>query len=212
MKFTDTRCHFKLQRAKVLWKKPTIRQVMRFLGTLEACMLVVKCRPMYNQALEDEKNKAMEEATGKLEERMNTRMRLSQHARGLVRWWLNEAHLHPRPLLQPCGTKFMQTASKRGWGTCLLDGEGGQVLATAGAAWANRMKSEHINVLELEAIRKGFTVLLPDIVDTHVLVETDNVTAATYLTKMGGVKSEPCRFPAHLIWKWLLEKLLDVWK
>ncbi len=41
-------------------------------------------------------------------------------------------------------------------------------------------------MLELEAIRRGLEVLLPDIVDTHVLIETANVTAAAYVNKMGG--------------------------
>ena len=93
----------------------------------------------------------------------------------------------------PCVTVFLQTdASKRGWGACTLTREGGEVQNTAGGAWSPKTRKLHINVLE--AIRQGLAVLVPDIQKAHVLVETDNVTAATYLTKMGGVHSEPCRF------------------
>ena len=68
------------------------------------------------------------------------------------------------------------------------------------------MKEANINVKELEAVRLGCAVLLPDIQSTHILVESDNVTTVAYINKMGGVKSPPCRRRAKLIWQWILDR------
>ena len=66
-----------------------------------------------------------------------------------------------------------------------MDRENGEMIATAGGAWLSKHKELHINVLELEAIRRGLAVLLHDVSDAHILIQTDNVTAATYVNKMG---------------------------
>ncbi len=191
------------ERANALYARPTIRQVMSFLGTAESCMLGVKAGNLQKHAVEAEKNKRLECCNHNLD----ARMVLTQASLDMVTWWVEHASKHPRPLLVPPVSKFLQTdASKKGWGACLLDKEDGNVIMTAGGAWPTRMKKLPINVLELEAIRRGLEVLLHDIVDTHVLVETDNVTAAAYVNKMGGVVSKRCRVRAVLIWEWLLAR------
>ncbi len=190
-------------RAQCLYEKPTIRQVMQFLGTVESCRLGVHIGNLYKHVIEAEKNACMKAAKGRLQAHMS----LSPRALHMVQWWVLEAKLNPRPLIIAPIAHFMQTdASKKGWGACVLKDEGGKVIASAGGAWTDQMKERHINVLELDAIRRGLAVLLPEIQNTHVLIETDNTTAAAYMNRMGGVRSEQCRFRAELIWQWLLSR------
>ena len=65
---------------------------------------------------------------------------------------------------------------------------------------------EHINVLELVAVWRGITVLLPEVKQVHILVETDNKMAAAFIRRMRGVKNPRCRYKAQQIWKWLLNR------
>ena len=199
---TEKRLSKMRDRASPLYGVPTVREVMCFVGTVESCMLGVVAGNMHKYRLEVEKNVALKRVGKKLYKTMT----LSDKALQEVDWWLYEATLVPRPLLTPSVSVFMQTdASKKGWGACLTQGYHGEVVASAGGAWQKKVAEEHINVLELEAIWRGLTVLLPDSKLVHILVESDNTTAVAYVRKMGGMKY-PCRRKAQKIWRWILAR------
>lgn len=61
---------------------------------------------------------------------------------------------------------------------------------------------QHINVLELQAIRLALLHFLSVLRGRHVLVRTDSTVAAAYVNRQGGLgSSRLCRL-ARLIWEW----------
>ena len=142
--------HEKLRiRAQPLVKTTSLRKAMKFLGTVESCMLGVNVGNLYKYRLEDEKTLAFKQHRGKL----SGTIRFSQLALAEVTRRVEEAGKHPRPLARPGISQFLQTdASGRGWGACLRPSLYGDPIATSGGAWHGNMKEEQINVQELEAI------------------------------------------------------------
>ena len=63
-----------------------------------------------------------------------------------------------------------------------------------GVATHNKWSPEwHINVKELMAVFYGLKALYMGKQGLHILLQIDNVTAVSYISKMGGTKSEQCR-------------------
>ena len=107
---TEKRLSKMRERASPLYGVPTVREVMRFVGTIESCMLGVVAGNMHKYKLEVEKNVALKRVGKKLYKTMT----LSSKALLEVDWWLYIAPLVPQPLLTPPVSIFLQTdASKK---------------------------------------------------------------------------------------------------
>ena len=72
---------------------------------------------------------------------------------------------------------------------------------TAGGRWGPEEKGAYINVLELWAILFALRSLTHTN-DRGIKIYTDNTTAVTYVSKMGGIKSPACNEVAREIWMW----------
>src|SRR5207253_1604098 len=99
-------------------------------------------------------------------------------------WWTKPQNLIAGvPLHEPQPQATMMTdASLRGWGAHVGD-------RVASGIWSHRQQGEHINVLELMAIRQGLLSFLPILSNKIVQVQADNTTALAYLKKGGGTHS-----------------------
>src|SRR5207253_598957 len=87
------------------------------------------------------------------------------------------------PLHEPQPQAIMLTdASLCGWGAHVGD-------QVASGIWSHRQQGEHINVLELMAVRLGLLTFLPLLANKVVQVQADNTTALAYLKKGGGTHS-----------------------
>ena len=85
-------------------------------------------------------------------------------------------------------------ASLTGWGgTCLSH--------SVGDEWRTP-PTAHINVLELDAVRKVLLHFFHLVRGRHVLIRTDSVSAAAYINRQGGVRSPALHRKAVELWLW----------
>ena len=65
-------------------------------------------------------------------------------------------------------------------------------VSTVGASWEDTDDLLHINVLELTAACLALDTLTTAAQSTHIQLKLDNLTAITYINKMGGTHSHEC--------------------
>ena len=184
----------------MLKHKPTIQQVMSFVGTVESCVPGVLTAYLHKYNLEVEKNDALKFAKGKLGKTMT----LSPAALQEVHWWVHESNRYVKPLVMPPTNRLMQSdASGYAWGACIPAKPGVDTVETQGR-WSVDELEENINVKELLAAFYGLKAFFSNDVGSHILLQIDNVTAVAYINKMGGTKAERCREVAQSIWHWAL--------
>lgn len=68
--------------------------------------------------------------------------------------------------------------------------------------WPSRLRSAHINYLELMAVWKALNHFLPRLQGHHVLVRCDNTTAVAYINRQGGVRSSKLHALAYKLLVW----------
>lgn len=170
----------------------TIRQVMRFIGTIESCKLGVKLAYLYKHRLEADKNAAMA-SCGK---NFDIVMSVSEAALQDVQWWLSSAKFCPRPIITPPVYITLYTdASNKGWGA-VCDG------VSTGGHWSSEEQEMHINALEILAVKNGLLSLCQNLNDVHIEIHSDNITTVAYVNDMGGNRSLICNDLARDIWLW----------
>ncbi len=198
---TDDKFQKLQQRADALLSRaaPSIRQVMTFIGTVEACTVAVKHILHHKHMIEKLKNKALVEKHGKL----NRGKKLSARARAEVRWWVNYRNEHPAPIVLPTiDHEMYMDASDEGGGMVFGDIE-------TGGRWSAEEQILNINARELLAVEFGLKALFPNMHNVHIHVFTDNVTTVAFVRKMGGCRSMPCHNVAARIWDWAQAR--DIW-
>ena len=76
-----------------------------------------------------------------------------------------------------------------------------------GRTWSMEERKFHINVLELKAAKlpiMSFTLKERDAISIHISM--DNMTALSYLIKMGGIKNQELNAISKEIWQYLLKQ------
>ncbi len=94
-------------------------------------------------------------------------------------------------------------ASMRGWGV-MLNG------TWVRGHWEPPWTSQHINVLESRAIHLALGNSLPNLADRHILVRTDNVVAAPYMNRKGGLTSLLLCKVSHNLLTWAQPHILSL--
>ena len=168
----------------------TIREVAGLVGLFNAYAKGVEYGMSHYKALERCKNKALKLNGGNYEASMT----LSNEAVEDICWWANNVVDNCCLIRNSQPDLSIDTdASMQGWGAYLGD-------HTIGGRWLPE-EQNHINVLELRAINLALHSL-GKVMDVHVHIRTDNMTALHYVSKMGGVKSPACDEVARTIWGW----------
>ena len=85
-------------------------------------------------------------------------------------------------------------ASNLGWGAV-------RDSVTTGGRWTFAEQNLHINVLELKTALFGLQSLCRSVNSKHIRIRIDNVTAVSYINKMGGTKSNRGNCISNSIWK-----------
>ena len=120
-------------------------------------------------------------------------------------WWVDPSNLlagSPLSQTQP-DLQLFTDASSQGWGAHLLH-------LQASGLWSPVEASQHINLLELQAVRLGLQAFLSTCRDKTVLVMSDNATVVSYIKNQGGTKSwNLCQRTLDLL-KWSLEQNISL--
>ncbi|XP_057296294.1 uncharacterized protein LOC130625258 [Hydractinia symbiolongicarpus] len=116
----------------------------------------------------------------------------------LLRWVNNLKLYNGRSLMQPQAQSLLQTdASLKGWGAVCQG-------TRTGGMWSQTEQILHINVLELLAIKLALLSFHKMKQFASVHIQADNMTALSYLLKMGGTKNLTMIKIAKEIWDFLL--------
>ena len=100
-----------------------------------------------------------------------------------LRWWRIRYHLEEGVIFPPPRLDVRCVIGGRGGGGGHLD-----QLQVAGI-WDNVWCLRHINVLELEAVRRALVHFLPYVRGKLVRVRTDNTTVVAFINRQGGTRS-----------------------
>ncbi|KAJ8913099.1 hypothetical protein NQ315_006601 [Exocentrus adspersus] len=90
-------------------------------------------------------------------------------------------------------------ASLTGWGASCK----GQI---ASGAWSPSESHFHINYLELLAVLNGLKSFAKEPKNCNILLRVDNITAISYINRMGGIKFAELNDITRKIWEWCEER------
>jgi len=106
---------------------------------------------------------------------------LSQEALNDILWWKeNIAEQNGKDIRPNKIYVYLETgASNSGWGE-KLNGK------TTGGRWLESESAQHINFLELRAVKFALQSLYQNLSNIHICIRSDNSTAVSYISNQGG--------------------------
>ncbi|CAB4027193.1 Transposon Tf2-6 poly [Paramuricea clavata] len=173
-----------------------IRELASLIGTLVSTFPGVELGPLHYRTLEHDKDLALKRSNGNFDSEMS----LSPPSIDDLKWWVSFLPTSYRTIDHGTPHITMTTdASQVGW-EATVDGHNTQGL------WDAHETTFHINILELLAIQFGLKALLDKVHDQHIRIMSDNTTAISYITSMGGCQSKDCDNIARDIWSWAIAR------
>ena len=114
-----------------------------------------------------------------------------------VAWWLMTPGLQGGVPMGPvCSRVIIATdASMRGWGTVCQG-------CSAQGLWRPSWRGFHVNLLELEAVRRALMYFLLVSRGKPVLIRTDNSAVVSYINRQGGMHSRALHNGARRLLLW----------
>ena len=182
-------------------KSVSIRELTQVLGRRSSTAIAVLAAPL--QYLAVQRQQIAELAITK---NFDSMIVLTEEARKELQWWVENLQLTKGKTLinsQPQIT-ISTDASLEGWGAYCQ----GQ---KTGGPWTSQEKKDHINVLELRAVKYTiltFSRLHPKAQAIHI--QMDSIVALSYLVKMGGTRNKSRTVLSKEIWDYLLSKEITI--
>ena len=179
---TPDRIQTTLESARLLRQRPvaTAREWLVFLGYLASLVdLVPWCR-FHMRDLQFHLLRFFNPASSDLA----TRVPWEDGILSALLWWQDSTHLSVgMPFFTPEPSVTLITdASLSGWGGHLGPHK-------AAGRWTGQWLQCHINLLELEAVRRSALQFLDHLHGRSVLLRTDNTTVVSYINRQGGTHS-----------------------
>jgi hypothetical protein len=173
----------------------TTRSLAQLLGLMVAAHPAVLPAPLYYRQLEKQKIRQVQSHG------YDSKMSLTFHMKSDLTWWITHLKQHNGRNLQISQWDLVieSDASMRGWGASC--GE-----TSTGGRWTRNESRNHINFLELLAAFLALKTFVPNLRPNRVLLRLDNVTAISFINRMGGTHSTTLSDLAVEMWKWCLQK------
>jgi len=182
----------------------SIRDLARFVGKASASARAIWQAPLHYRALQEVINSVAEadQPLASRISRFNINLHLSMEAKRDLSWWisLERDSLMVSPLLPRIPNMIIECdASNTGWGARKGD-------IRTGGQWSRAESSNHINYLELLAAFLAVQCFGKEQFNITIQLKLDNITAVSYINKMGGTHSQAlCRLSIAL-WDWSLQR------
>ena len=178
----------------------TVRQLAHLIGRLSSSIQAVFPAPLYYRYLQQTKIQALRSG-GHYE----SQVVLNQEAIKELQWRAeNLMAWNGRALAQPDPSIVIESdASKEGWGAHCNG-------LSTGGLWSQSEQFLHINCLELLAGSFAIKCFAKDKTNIHIQLFMDNVTALTFINKMGGTKSRVLASLSRDLWQWCLQRQITV--
>ena len=154
-----------------------VRNLAEIVGLLTSSMRAILPAPLHYRRLQMAQAKALFRGQS-----YETRLTLPPETLSELWWWIeNIRNWNGRAIITPSPDIVIETdtSSTIGWGAVWKDHK-------IGGAWSSEEKLSHINVLELKGALFAVRAFAMDKRDIHIHLKMDNVSAVTYIQKMGG--------------------------
>lgn len=178
----------------LLPKRP-LRDYAHLIGVLVAACPAVRYGWLYTKQLEREKLLALQNFYS-----YDTKIKFSNKVLHDLNWWMNKVKVASCPMGPlEFDIEIFTDASRTGWGAYANE-------IRASGQWKTHEKCFHINYLELLAAFFGLKCFAYDKSNCTILLRIDNVTAISYINRMGGVRFPHLNNLARTIWQWCEER------
>ncbi len=156
----------------------TIRHLARIIGKIVSCFPAAEYGPLHYRGLERLKIAALRENFGDYD----ALCVLNDEARSDLTWWSENVHSVSNRIQKGTPEISVQTdSSDYAWGAFCNNSSTGGRFSIAEVDFS-------INTKELLAIKYGIMSFRDQLANKHILVQSDNMTAVSYVRKMGGTK------------------------
>lgn len=172
---------------------PSVRTVAQLLGLMISSFPGVMYGPLHYRRLDMDKTRALGHSRD-----FERTMEISSLALEDIQWWIvnipssNYVISHGDPQIT-----LYTDASTTGWG-CDLEG------TPTGGCWSSAEAQNHINYLEMLAIKLALESFEEQVKQKHVKLMVDNMTALTILNNMGTSRSWKLNELNKDIWDWCI--------
>ena len=188
-------------KAFIVSETKTIQELSEIIGKLVALEPGNLYARLYYKRLENFRNVMLRNHRGNYAARVN----VSQALIDDLVWWCSNTDQFPRPILQRTVSLTLKCdASMTGWGIYNETEHW-----SSGGLWSEEEKTQHINVLELLAVKMCLQTFCKETRSRHIQVFSDNTTAVTCVNKMGSNKEE-INSIVREIWLWCKERDLFI--
>jgi hypothetical protein len=178
------------------------RELASILGKLSAASQSLLVAPLYFRRLQAIQGRTVKANGGRNYDQM---IRVEGAIAEELDWWIeNFPRLKPAPIAHPRVTLTIFTdSSLQGWGAHAGN-------TSIQGRWTMELQKEHINVLELLAIKNGLFAFAKHMKNTAVQVYSDNSSAVAVLRKLGSIRSAKLNQIAMDIWEWAMQRDLII--
>ncbi|KAL7307958.1 hypothetical protein TKK_0000049 [Trichogramma kaykai] len=162
-----------------------------FVGYLVSCTRAIAYSPLYCKLFERERYLALIFAFNNYDKVMSIPSYLKED----LNWWKMAAQNGKNPIRYgDYKLEIYTDASLTGWGAYANN-------TITNGFWNDSEREWHINCLELQAIFFGLKCFASKLTNCEILLRCDNVTAISYVNKLGGVQHKRLNNLARDIWK-----------
>jgi hypothetical protein len=178
------------------------RQLASILGKLSAASQSLLVAPLYFRRLQNIQRKLL---TSQGEPNYSNQTLVQGLLAEELDWWIsNFENIRPAPIMFPPVVLTIYTdSSVLGWGA---HSNGTSIQGR----WTTDLQKEHINYLELLAIRNGLFAFAKNLHDSSIQIYSDNSSAVAVLRKLGSVRSHKLNQLALEIWEWAISRNLMI--
>jgi len=196
------------QDAQHLLHQPNVlvRDLARFVGKTSASTRAIWQAPLHFRALQLLINSVPLEdnpmGTEYTANKFSRHLTLTNEAKNDLEWWcaLDRKVRMQSALQSRTPTMTIESdASSTGWGAR-------QDELQTGGRWSKEEASHHINYLELLAAFLALQCFAKHSNGIVIQMKLDNVTAVTYINKLGGTHSQPLCQLALTVWDWCIRR------
>jgi len=182
----------------------SVRDLARFVGKVTATTRAIWQAPLHYRALQRMINSVvpLDSPLPARASKFNTILQLTEDSKKELSWWisLDRSLIMTAPLLPRTPDMIIESdASNTGWGA-----RHGEI--RTGGVWSRAEALNHINYLELLAAHLAVQCFAKQQRNITIQLRLDNVTAVTYINKMGGTHSQLLCDLATQMWEWSLQQ------
>ena len=180
----------------------TIRDVASVIGTLVSSFDGVQYGPLHYRLLESCKTEALSMNKGDYDAKMAITVEMKQE----LSWWIQNLENSFNFIERGNPDVVVQTdATKEAWGACC----NGQKASGFFSVQEKSQFNDNINAFEALAIKFALQAFEKELINKHVLIKADNITAVAHIAHMGGSKSQHCNNLVQQIWDWCIHR--NIW-